>query len=442
MTDNTNRPEKRIDSPTPATNDQRLLEDDESMLEGDEGSLLNTEQEARRLLFDSTPTPHQHFDHLENVVLGTASDIQGNIGNILTWVQSTAASVHEVNEAIRTLVTTNNRLQEEVTSLKEQNSEIRSTQKKILDAVDGLKNRNAELTHLLTQNQTNTQGARDHSPDHTNTTTTHKSTTTLGPTFKPTLPTKNPNTKPPARSTDAHHPSRLVVRFLHTGVKEDDKEDPRALAERLNLSITSAASSRGLGDPPTVVAVNYNRANSSLIVYVREDQAAADLLPFEEDIRKGILRDNLFYELKIYVDKKWFKIQVDNVPTMDRLGYIFAPATLMAELTKNNATVSKLHQDEHIPMEPRWTRTMEDLMAQGTLQEPRSLREILRHTPIPGPPTGLPMQQLLEHGTPPQDMQGEGALQVMRLKRTHRNSTHGGVHKMPSNQGERRIYGN
>ncbi|KAG7094659.1 hypothetical protein E1B28_005482 [Marasmius oreades] len=358
-----------MDSPTPAsTNNNGQLSEEDSMLEDDEGSLLNTEQEeARRLLFDTTPTPHQHFDHLENIILSTASDVQGDIGTILTWVQDTAASVNEVNENIKTLVTINIKLQEEVTVLKGQNGEIRATLKKVLEEVNELRSNNSEVTRLLTQNLAPSQGARERQSNHMATATTHKTTTTLGPTFRPTLPPKAPTAKPAARPTDAHHPSRLVVRFVRTGVKEDDKEDPRALAERLNLSISSAALIRGLEIPPMVVAVNYNRTNSSLIVYVREDQAAADLLPFEEEIRRCILQDNpQGYELKIYVDKKWFKIQVDNVPTKDRYGYIFTSATLMEELTRNNATVSKLYQEERITMEPRWTRTMEDLMAQGT----------------------------------------------------------------------------
>ncbi|KAG7086672.1 hypothetical protein E1B28_002612 [Marasmius oreades] len=219
-----NRPELRLDSPTPASNNSGQLLDEDSMLEDNEGSLLNTEQEeARRLLFDTTPTPHQHFDHLENIVLGIASNIQDDIGTILTWVQDTAASANETNENMKILVTINAKLQEEVATLKGQNSETRTMQKRILEEVDKLRKSNSELTCLLT-NMAPTQGARQ--PDRTGTVPTHKTTTTFGPTFRLTLPSKAPTMKPAARPTDAHHPSRLVVRFIQTGVKEDDKEDP------------------------------------------------------------------------------------------------------------------------------------------------------------------------------------------------------------------------
>ncbi|KAG7088082.1 hypothetical protein E1B28_012113 [Marasmius oreades] len=359
--DNMNSTEFRMDSPTPTNVGQTPEED--SILEDDEGSLLNTDQEAaRRMQYDNTPTPHQHFDDLENIVLGTASDIQGELGIILSWVQNMAAALQETNESIKTLITNNSKLQREVTALKEQNNEIKATQNRVLEEVNVLKTRNAELVQVISP----PRGTQNSPQSHGNTTTNPKTTTALGPTYRPTLPTKAPTTKAASRPTDAHHPSRLVVRFANTGIKEEDKEEPQSLAKRLNHNITAHAHFGNLADPPTVVAVNYNRTNSSLIVYMREDQAAADLLPYEDVIRECVLRDNLSYKLKIYVDKKWFKIQVDNVPTMDFYGNIHTPANLMAELTRNNSTVYKLHQEEHVTMEPRWVRTMEDIMAQGT----------------------------------------------------------------------------
>ncbi|KAF9255494.1 hypothetical protein L218DRAFT_1008510 [Marasmius fiardii PR-910] len=261
----------------------------------------------------------------------------GELRNIMTWIRNTAETAQETHEAVLHIVNTNSHLLKEVVALKTQNSKVQALQTKLLEEVCDLRKHNEELSTLLTNRQ-NPQ------PNNTSTHTAPTTTTALGPTYKPTQTVKPQPTKTTTRPTEAHHPSRLVVNFLLKGIPAYELEDP-----------------------PLVVATKYNKQNSSLIIHVREDQKAADLLPFREEIRQCVIGCNAAgYHVEIHGDDQWFKIQVDNVPTEDYHRNIYTPQILMNKLTKNNSTVAKLAAEGRITMALRWMRNPEDLKAQDT----------------------------------------------------------------------------
>uniref|UniRef100_A0A0W0EYD4 Uncharacterized protein n=1 Tax=Moniliophthora roreri TaxID=221103 RepID=A0A0W0EYD4_MONRR len=206
---------------------------------------------------------------------------------------------------------------------------------------------------------------------------TVKSTTALRPTYKPTLQNRNGSQtgpKTPKKVTAAHHPSRLVVRFLPNGVREEDKKKPEDLVHDINEAIASVYPLHPEygGEPekeegkegPRVVAAKYTDRNTSLILTVREDQSGEDLLKYFNFFKDHIIRDDSDYRLEAYSDKKWFKVQVDNVITIDTLGDVLNPNALLGELIQNNPIVQKLYESGHLTMKPRWTRPTEDLLQQ------------------------------------------------------------------------------
>ncbi|KAF9256532.1 hypothetical protein L218DRAFT_193374 [Marasmius fiardii PR-910] len=210
----------------------------------------------------------------------------GELGNIMTWIRNTAETAQETHEAVLHIV--------------------QASQTKLLEEVCDLRKCNEELSALLVN--------RQNPQPNTSTHTAPMTTTALGPTYKPTQTVKPRPAKTTTRPTEAHHPSRLVVNFLPKGIHEEDKQDPLALTESINQRLAMYE----LEDPPLVVATKYNKQNSSLIIHVREDQKAADLLPFREEIRRCVVGCNAAgYHVEIHGDDQWFKIQVDNVPTED-----------------------------------------------------------------------------------------------------------------------------
>ncbi|KAG7087863.1 hypothetical protein E1B28_013801 [Marasmius oreades] len=182
-------------------------------------------------------------------------------------------------------------------------------------------------------------------------------------------PNKKKNTTP-EKATAAHHPSRLVVRFKPDGIKEYNKISPEELTRNINGAMRNANIMRaGQGiptkDPPLVVAARYTERNSSLVISTREDQTAEQLMDFFDDFKGALAIDIGKYKLEAHADKKWFKIQVDNVATLDYYGEVLEPDSIQKELSTNNPSVQELEKTGHLSMPPRWLIPAEELKRQS-----------------------------------------------------------------------------
>ena len=200
----------------------------------------------------------------------------------------------------------------------------------------------------------------------TNKPNTQNQGSTLDPPNKPSRQTVKSLDQPkaPEKATAAHHPSRLVVRFLPNGIKEEDKYDPKSITLRVNETILRHKATRNDMSAPLVVAAKYTTSNSSIILSTREDQTAEQLLHYFETFKHELTKNHTDYRLEAYSDKKWFKIQVDNVPTTNHFGSICEPTELIAELTKNNPVIQRLKECGQLTMAPRWLRPREELELQ------------------------------------------------------------------------------
>jgi len=104
----------------------------------------------------------------------------------------------------------------------------------------------------------------------------------------------------------AHDPTRLVVCFL-PGTNTTLREDNLTIVNDINQLLKS----NGTPDNQVVTAVKWNLQRNCIVITC-SDTTVADIIPFTEGIANviipgatGTIREN----------KKWFKIEVNNVKT-------------------------------------------------------------------------------------------------------------------------------
>ncbi|KAF7975490.1 hypothetical protein HWV62_9407 [Athelia sp. TMB] len=177
-----------------------------------------------------------------------------------------------------------------------------------------------------------------------------KTTTALGPTYSPEPKRSTAEPKPKHNPLTAHHPSRLVIQ-IENGLPADQRPPPHELVNAINSRLQAGEDSKHL----RVVSVTWNK-NGNCIVFTRQDQAAAELLKFQDRFVDLVAKGNPAIARE---DKKWYKIQVDGVRTgaFDAIPNIYSPNTLHAELSANNPIYANLK----LTQMPRWMRTREEL---------------------------------------------------------------------------------
>lgn len=197
---------------------------------------------------------------------------------------------------------------------------------------------------------------------------------------KATTPTLSPNSQPPQTKTTpplpaldtkkttttitnsytvdptkAHHPSRAVFTF-QGGIPADEQHAPEEICRRLNECLSKLPSpAKSL----RVVAARYNQ-HGNIVVNTRADQNAEDLikhtnvlLPLLHPTRTGSARP----------DKKWFKIQVDGIPTRRFTAGMEHHTHTSEEIHDQFTDLNPAYANnmEHIAAIPRWLRTEDEL---------------------------------------------------------------------------------
>jgi len=119
--------------------------------------------------------------------------------------------------------------------------------------------------------------------------------------------------------------------------------------------------SNGTPDNQVVTAVKWN-LQGNYIVITHSDITAADIIPFTEGIANVIIPGATG---TIREDKKWFKIEVNNVRTgaQDSNGKdIYSPEFIYKNLQYSNPEYMAITQ--HIVLKPRWVHPASELSQQ------------------------------------------------------------------------------
>jgi hypothetical protein len=154
-----------------------------------------------------------------------------------------------------------------------------------------------------------------------------------GPTYKPTKRTTTTSNNPTATTSttkrdprSAHHPSRLVVRCSVSPNRTKTELDlQRAINDRLCRN--------GTGDKEAlyVAAVKFNQ-KGNIIIQVREDQLAKDLLARWDDIKDAFEGAG---SIQPALDAEWHAVQVHGVNAGPR-GSVHSVEAVATELEAGN----------------------------------------------------------------------------------------------------------
>ena len=173
-------------------------------------------------------------------------------------------------------------------------------------------------------------------------------------------PPKPKQEKPaPTNPNAAHHPSRLVVQFLPTGIPEDLRLDPSKMVLDLNAAIARNHPSRTV----RIVAASFN-PQGNLILSTRADQTANEILRYRDSVISVIANLGYTQNIELHEDKKWYKIQIDAVNTSSiSIGNERVPTseeTVHKELLECNPQYALMK--DSIVSKPRWLRSKEELL--------------------------------------------------------------------------------
>ncbi|KAG7093233.1 hypothetical protein E1B28_006919 [Marasmius oreades] len=320
----------------------------------------------------SKPADASDIDMAINMIQEHAENIQNNA--VVTMHQIMASEM-------KTMMTqftaqqrdTNNKLEEILKQNSNLNGRIRDLENK-LDKVnqqnDTMRQMMADLIATGIPHGVDAYSSAVRNQDKRGDTTMNK----IRANAKPSMPNHNQSSKTknttPNKATAVHHPSRLVVRFQPDGIQEHDKVSPEELTRNINNAMWNANVVRTMQgiptkDPPLVVAARYTERNSSLVISTCEDQTADHLLEFFNNFKGALAIDIGKYKLEAHADKKWFKIQVDNVATLDYYRNVLEPDAILKELATNNPSVQELTKIGHLSMPPRWLIPAKELKCQS-----------------------------------------------------------------------------
>ncbi|KAF5313929.1 hypothetical protein D9619_013084 [Psilocybe cf. subviscida] len=172
-----------------------------------------------------------------------------------------------------------------------------------------------------------------------------------------TQPPSNADKKDiPNNPTATYHPSRAVIAYQH-GIPDHQKLAPAEICDKLNVALAGIQKSKEI----QVVAARYTQ-HGNIIINTRADQNAMDFVKIANEILPQLHPE---IPATARADVKWWKIQVDGVPThrMTIGGEIYSHTseTVHKELLDCNpgyATISN-----RIIAKPRWLRTPDELQA-------------------------------------------------------------------------------
>ncbi|KAK0485343.1 hypothetical protein EDD18DRAFT_1428674 [Armillaria luteobubalina] len=195
----------------------------------------------------------------------------------------------------------------------------------------------------------------------TTTRTAEPSPARPNPTANNTMPaqqTSHKTKKIPANANAAHHPTRLVVQILPSGIPADERKEPFALVKTINEALQDHDDAKHM----VVVSGKYN-TNGNVIICTREDQTAVELAKFSHLFTDLIAPGR---DVTCRPDRRWFKIQVNNVRTgafdsMYGTPRVHSSKEILEEFCRSNPLFKTLD----LLQEPRWMRTAEEIINQA-----------------------------------------------------------------------------
>ncbi|PPQ73555.1 hypothetical protein CVT24_007443 [Panaeolus cyanescens] len=174
----------------------------------------------------------------------------------------------------------------------------------------------------------------------------------IGPSNK--ISTPEPTTKVHQNPRKAHHPSRAVLSF-EGGIPIPERLEPEEICRRLNTGLNRIGQNQ-----IRVVAAKYTQ-HGNIVVNTREDQKASELVKHASKVIECI---HPGHPVMAREDIKWWKIQIDGIPTRrlntDGTTYYYTEGEVHNELIDANPVYSQL--DKHIIYKPRWLRPAAERM--------------------------------------------------------------------------------
>jgi len=265
------------------------------------------------LSYSETPYPYTHqtdlYPALRAILLKSISEAKITAKNILMLTKSPsitesyiidkalellsiiigktpASTSHNRTLPDKQILETLAKLTKKVDKLSEQVNEPRQRSSRITEPKEGLE-ASRHVPQTLTKSYVQTISSLSKTP-----TSTTRSPVTHNPKIS------NPN--------KAHDPTRLVVCFP-PGTNTTLREDNLTIVNDINQLLKS----NGVPDNQVVIAVKWN-LQGNCIVITCSDTTTADIIPFTEGIANVIIPGATG---TIREDKKWFKIEVNNVRT-------------------------------------------------------------------------------------------------------------------------------
>ena len=164
----------------------------------------------------------------------------------------------------------------------------------------------------------------------------------------------NPRPKAPTNPCKAYHLTYLAIVFDSTP-PPDSRRDEATTVYDINMSLTSKGTSPDL----KITAIKWN-TQENCIAFTRTDQTAATVLPFASELPNVIAPG---YNGQVRKDKKWFKVEIQNVRTgaCDYNGSgIYTPQTIHQHLREVNPEYAALN----VVMLPQWVQPENELTNQ------------------------------------------------------------------------------